>query len=135
MRKGTNLRKKPMTAIFLILLPIFAIALAMLGKTVYVSWILPHVPGCVIRTLTGLKCPSCGMTHAVLSLFRGDIVGAVRENLMVPVGVLLGILWYIGCWMEFFGSEKKIIPKTSKFWLGVLGIWLLYTVLRNLLGG
>jgi len=35
---------------------------------------------CLIRTITGFKCPGCGMTHAVLAAVRGDFAGAMAFN-------------------------------------------------------
>jgi hypothetical protein len=33
-------------------------------------------PGCWIRQLTGVPCPTCGATRCAMSLARGDLVGA-----------------------------------------------------------
>lgn len=37
---------------------------------------------CVFRSFTGLKCPGCGMTHAYFEIFKGNIHGAARENIL-----------------------------------------------------
>lgn len=39
--------------------------------------------GCIIRRMTGIPCPGCGMTRAVLAILRGDIAGALRLHGMV----------------------------------------------------
>lgn len=44
-------------------------------------------PGiCLFKKLTGMPCPSCGSTRSVLSLFNGDITGALNWN---PFGFLI----------------------------------------------
>lgn len=41
---------------------------------------------CIIYKLTGVKCPTCNMTRAIISLIKGDICSYVRLNVMaVPV--------------------------------------------------
>lgn len=35
---------------------------------------------CWFNLMTGLKCPGCGMTHAIAQLWRGDIKGALEYN-------------------------------------------------------
>lgn len=47
---------------------------------------------CPLRSLTGIACPTCGGTRAVLSLLHGDIAGALAWNPFVILGlaVVLG---------------------------------------------
>jgi hypothetical protein len=40
---------------------------------------------CPFRLLTGWWCPGCGLTRATHHLFRGDVVTALRYNLLVVV--------------------------------------------------
>jgi len=40
-------------------------------------------PGCLFRQITGLKCPFCGMTHAVIALAHGHLMAAVQQNAIV----------------------------------------------------
>ena len=44
------------------------------------------LPPCTFYQLTGLPCPSCGMTTSFALLVRGDVVNSVRAN---AVGTLL----------------------------------------------
>jgi hypothetical protein len=37
-------------------------------------------PGCWVRRLTGLPCPTCGATRCAISLAHGDLIGACRHN-------------------------------------------------------
>jgi len=38
---------------------------------------------CMLRTITGMPCPGCGLTRATLALFRLDAAEAFRDNPMV----------------------------------------------------
>ena len=46
---------------------------------------------CLFYTLTGLKCPGCGVTRMCTALLHGDLSEAFRQNravlLLLPVGV------------------------------------------------
>ena len=42
-------------------------------------------PGCWVRQLTGLPCPTCGATRCATSLAHGDLVGAWRHNPLIFV--------------------------------------------------
>ncbi|HTD51889.1 MAG TPA: DUF2752 domain-containing protein [Thermoanaerobaculia bacterium] len=46
------------------------------------------MPPCLFRSLTGLPCPTCGATHAVVALSRLDPAGALGANPLVAIGVL-----------------------------------------------
>ncbi|MBQ5334453.1 MAG: DUF2752 domain-containing protein [Oscillospiraceae bacterium] len=117
----------------LCVLPFAAFGLLFLLKTAYMRLIAPYLPPCVIRTLTGYRCPSCGMTHSVNALFRGDLLTALRENALIPAAVLLLILRYAELWTEALGRPRHLFPRGTRFWLCVLPAARLYTVLRNIL--
>jgi hypothetical protein len=46
------------------------------------------LPECTFNQVTGLPCPSCGMTTSFALTMRGDLTDAVRAN---SVGVLLAL--------------------------------------------
>src|SRR5262249_60052634 len=46
------------------------------------------MPPCTFYTITGLPCPSCGMTTSFALLVRGDVVNSARAN---AVGTLLAL--------------------------------------------
>ena len=49
--------------------------------------------GCPIQRLTGIPCPGCGMTRAVLALLQGDLPRALQLHGMVWSLPLLGLLY------------------------------------------
>jgi len=60
-----------------------------LAVVLSLSVFLPRAPEkpviCTFRRITGLPCPSCGMTRAFICLGHGDIRGALKNNLSSPV--------------------------------------------------
>jgi len=69
---------------------------ARLGASILAALVLGTVPqmlpalarwtdaGCLLRELTGLPCPGCGITTSLLALARGDVMAAAAAN---PAGV------------------------------------------------
>lgn len=51
--------------------------------------VTPEVNVCIIKHLSGIPCPSCGSTRAILSLSDGQVLTAFQLN---PFGIVLGIL-------------------------------------------
>ena len=47
-------------------------------------------PGCVFHALTGVPCPACGTTRAVLALARGDLFAALSWNPLAAAALLAG---------------------------------------------
>lgn len=52
-----------------------------------------YFPKCLLNTLTGLQCPSCGVQRAAHSLMHGDIYGALSQNwfLLFSLGYLFSL--------------------------------------------
>jgi hypothetical protein len=50
------------------------------------------LPPCVFYTLTGLPCPSCGMTTSFALLMHGDPGNSLRAN---AAGTLLAVCWLL----------------------------------------
>ena len=81
--------------------------------------------------LTGLYCPGCGGTRSIRALLQGDLLLSLRCNPAVPLLILLGLLWYAEQLLAVFGRPKKIIPKSRRFWVPLLGMLLAFYLLRN----
>lgn len=47
---------------------------------------------CLIKHVTNIPCPSCGSTRSVISLTKGDFIGALNSN---PIGYLVAIVMLI----------------------------------------
>ena len=52
------------------------------------SWLAPLLRPCLLRTTTGVPCPTCGATRGTLALFEGRIADALLCNPMVTVAVV-----------------------------------------------
>ena len=90
-------------------------------------------PVCQFHRLTGLNCPGCGMTRALYALLHGNFSTALHDNALVIIGlgglvVRVGWFW----WNRFCDrTTNKILPD-KYFWLLLLIVALIFTVLRNL---
>ena len=62
-----------------------AVAAAMLAP--WTPVLARLAPACVLHTLTGLPCPACGATRAVLALARLDPVAAFAFNPLMALGL------------------------------------------------
>jgi len=47
---------------------------------------------CIIKNVTGVPCPSCGSTRAIVTLIEGDLIGSLYWN---PIGLLLSLVLII----------------------------------------
>ena len=60
---------------------------------------------CFFKRITGIPCPSCGSTRSVLSLLKGDIIGALFWN---PFGFILMVILVISpVWILYDVISKK----------------------------
>ena len=103
---------------------LFGIAAGLVAVFAIAGWLNPYdasgrprrmethlqlgLPPCTFRVVTGVPCPSCGMTTSFALLVRGDVGNSLRAN---AVGTLLAgfclalIPWCLVCalWGRPFG--------------------------------
>lgn len=62
---------------------------------------------CLVKNTTGLPCPSCGSTRALVAMLQGDPGGLLRWN---PLGALVALILFASpIWIAF----DVITNKTS----------------------
>jgi hypothetical protein len=105
----TELEQEPLPVIVLLYgwLRVLLVVLALLAIGVFViaAYLKPYaadgtpltqethrqlgLPPCTFKFVTGMPCPSCGMTTSFALLIRGDVLNSLRAN---AAGTLLGVL-------------------------------------------
>lgn len=94
------------------------------------SWFYPP---CIIRAVTGLHCPGCGVTRALHALLHGDLRAAVHHNLLL-VALLPALITFIG--VQAFSLAQRghwkqvLLPRAIP--LGLLVLMLAFAIIRNL---
>jgi hypothetical protein len=64
---------------------------------------------CIIKNVTGIPCPSCGSTRAIVSLTKGNLADSLRWN---PIGLLLSLILAI----TPFWTALDLIQKKESLW-------------------
>ncbi|WP_408072166.1 DUF2752 domain-containing protein [Butyrivibrio sp. JL13D10] len=85
---------------------------------------------CVFRLFTGLKCPGCGLTHAYLALFKGNIHAAMDYNILsVTLLPVLGLfILYKGIVLIRTGDTRMKLCENIFLFLCavVIGVFFVY---------
>ena len=64
-----------------------------------------HLKFCIIKSITGYPCPSCGTTRAVKLFLKGDFYTSIQMN---PFGIIVAILMItVPFWILFDLITKK----------------------------
>lgn len=100
---------------------------AVMFSAIFTPDALPKFDICTFHRLTGLPCPSCGMTRAFCAISHGDFAAAWRFN---PFGFLFyaGVLTVPGwaAWKWRNPGKNIFAARWQRVaWLGVLVIFLL----------
>src|SRR6476661_2197788 len=70
----------------------------------------PGAPGCLLRAVTGIPCPFCGLTHSMMALGQGNLAAAVAQNPLV--------LLVLGVRIVLRGGRIRW-PATPVLWVGL----------------
>lgn len=123
-------RYKTYQKVLVILLPFVSVgALWLLA-----DFALKHVmlPECQFYKWTGLYCPGCGDTRAVIALMNGDLLLSLRQNALIIALLLLGIAMYAELLLKVVFEKKFKSPVFNlKFLVIFLILFSVYAVVRN----
>ena len=87
---------------------------------------------CVLHETTGLDCPGCGISRAILSLARLDFAAAFGYNLIWPL--IVGYLLWIGLGGSIaYVKRGELCYLPGKTWMHavILSVVVAYGVVRN----
>jgi hypothetical protein len=116
---------------------VVGLSLAVSGAVLF--WFNPtkyhFYPVCQFHQFTGLNCPGCGMTRAAHALLHGEWRLALRDNVLLILGLIFfagrGIWWGLRRWRG--QPVPQFFPPR---WLWpLLIVALAFTLLRNLPAG
>ncbi|MDD7518043.1 DUF2752 domain-containing protein [Ruminococcus flavefaciens] len=90
------------------------------------------LPRCSVHIMTGLWCTGCGNTRSLTALFNGQLWRAVRCNPTIPFFALVIVLFYAETVTGIWNDEIKLLPRRRRTWFIILGVFLVFFVLRNI---
>jgi len=78
---------------------------------------------CIIKSTTGIPCPSCGTTRSTLELFKGHLLKALYYNplglliasilLVAPFWLLYDVLLGKSTFYAFYGNAERVINRRA----------------------
>jgi hypothetical protein len=91
--------------------------------------------GCPLRSLTGIPCPTCGMTHAFVAIAQGKLDAAIGYHLFGPalfllfLTVVLSLLWELKTNQNQTSFYRRYLAKPSVYF-GIGVCYLSYYAIR-----
>jgi len=82
-------------------------------------------PKCPFKAVTGYKCPGCGSQRAIHYLLNGDILMAVKQNILLVLSIPYLIIGAIFD-MIYINNEKLL--KIRKILFGTITIYIIFVV-------
>lgn len=85
-----------------------------------------YLVGCPIRWITGITCPSCGMTRAAISLLKFDFVSAYSYHPLIFVLPVFAVIYFI---------RNRLSKKTRSIFLYTFIILFIVVYILRLFSG
>lgn len=122
-RKWIRIEKRPPEHIDFVLIYAVIGLVGLVGVYIF-PWIHYLMPPCAFNRLTGVPCPSCGMTRSVLALADFNLIAAFQFHPLFFVSVaILGALALISVGLYFSGRRYLNFNLTPTQWKHVA--WLI----------
>ena len=97
-----------------------------------------HLPGfCLLRTVTGVPCPGCGITRGILQLLAGDVSASWRmapaASVVLAFFVAMAIIALLE-WREIVSAQiaNRVRLLADRVLLGALGAGWAVTMARTI---
>ena len=93
---------------------------------------IAHIaPSCVFRGMSGLPCPTCGTTRALLSMAKGNFIDAMTMNPLVVVLLTAAIASCLYSFVSLLFGTRRMTFSLSEREKDVMRITAVMIVLLN----
>ena len=90
---------------------------------------------CVFHDITGLKCPGCGMTHAMTALLNLDFNAFIQANLFAPLIIIFFITAFASTSLKYIKTGIYRLSALNSFVeISFLVLFIAWGIARNFLG-
>lgn len=81
---------------------------------------------CPFRALTGIDCPGCGMSRALVSLLHGDLAGSLAWHpMLIPTLITVGFL-------AVFRKKPKARDRILWIWVAAMALCWIVRLIANI---
>ena len=92
-----------------------------------------YIP-CIFYTITGLRCPGCGITHCLFELVHFHFKEAFNYNQLVFIYLPFIVCYYFyKTYLYLYHRKDQILVKIPNYLrIGILVLTILFGILRNI---
>ena len=90
---------------------------------------------CVFHEITGLRCPGCGMTHAMMALLHRDFTAFLQANIFAPVIIIFFIISFLSTSVRYIKKGVYRLSAVNTFVeVSFLVLFIVWGIIRNFIG-
>lgn len=85
---------------------------------------------CLIFNIFKIPCPGCGISRSFISLLKGDFLGSLQYNMMLPIILVLYLTIIVWNIVDYKSKKDSFIKFTNKFKIPIIILFSILAIIQ-----
>ena len=85
---------------------------------------------CLIYNIFKIPCPGCGISRAFILFFKGDFLGSLQYNMLLPIILILYLIIIVWNIIDYKLKKNSFMKFTNKYKIPIIILFSILTIIQ-----